>query len=329
MPSPDAVRVTVGMDTRPQVAILTISDDLHALAVQDALQNRAQCHIVESNRISGSVGLRWSSVETPTIPTAVGMRIHVSELDIVWWRRANHPQVLPDSVSDSVHVAVINNDSQAALTGLLITEFRGWWVSHPLATSLSHNKLVQLAAAKRAGLRVPATLVSQDPAEIRQFAEQMERRLIIKAVRGTVEVPILTTKLTKAHLDNPDSLRLCPAIYQEYIPGNRHLRVHCFGSRVHAVLIESHDLDWRANYDVPMSPCRIESSLENQLQTVLSDLGLEMGIIDLKLTQNDEPVWLEVNPQGQFLFAEALSGTRLTEEFAEFLIEGLHNPRSR
>jgi hypothetical protein len=38
------------------------------------------------------------------------------------------------------------------------------------------------------------------------------------------------------------------------------------------------------------------------VRRVLDCLGLEMGNIDLKESPSGEIVWLEVNPQGQFLF---------------------------
>jgi hypothetical protein len=44
-----------------------------------------------------------------------------------------------------------------------------------------------------------------------------------------------------------------------------------------------------------------------------------MGIFDLKLSDDGEPVWLEVNPQGQFLFVEGLAGLDLKAAFADFL----------
>ena len=46
-----------------------------------------------------------------------------------------------------------------------------------------------------------------------------------------------------------------------------------------------------------------------------------MGIVDLKLTPEGEPVWLEVNPQGQFLFLDALANLNLAEKFAAYLVE--------
>ena len=45
-----------------------------------------------------------------------------------------------------------------------------------------------------------------------------------------------------------------------------------------------------------------------------------MGIFDLKLDEGVEPVWLELNPQGQFLFLEGMTGLPLAQAFAEFLV---------
>jgi hypothetical protein len=55
-----------------------------------------------------------------------------------------------------------------------------------------------------------------------------------------------------------------------------------------------------------------------KLRRVLYELNLRMGVFDLKLN-DPTPVWLELNPQGQFLFAEGLTGLPLNVEIARFL----------
>jgi hypothetical protein len=45
-----------------------------------------------------------------------------------------------------------------------------------------------------------------------------------------------------------------------------------------------------------------------------------MGIVDVKVTPDGEPVWLEVNPQGQFLFLQPLVDVDYLEAFARFLL---------
>src|SRR5215207_2954918 len=138
---------------------------------------------------------------------------------------------------------------------------------------------------------------------------------------GAPPLPLASVLLTYHQLEGTQgSIRLCPAIYQEYIRGNQHIRAHCFGDDVHLTLIESSVLDWRRDLSSPFQPIVLGQEIEERLKNIVSDLGLAMGVMDLILTENDEMVWLELNTQGQFLFCEALSGYDLTNPFADFLI---------
>ncbi|MFZ0505160.1 MAG: hypothetical protein WAM44_15680, partial [Chthoniobacterales bacterium] len=70
-----------------------------------------------------------------------------------------------------------------------------------------------------------------------------------------------------------------------------------------------------------MRPWPVPDHVHVTVRKVLDKLGLAMGVIDIKEDPDSELVWLEVNPQGQFLFLEPLTGLKLTDHFAEFLIE--------
>jgi hypothetical protein len=143
--------------------------------------------------------------------------------------------------------------------------------------------------------------------------------VVVKPVHGTHLAHLLTQPVTETLLDADAALQLAPAIYQERIPGSRHLRVQCFGGEVYAAQLESADLDWRGNLDIPCTVVELDGQLTARLQVVLRVLDLQMGIFDLKLTDDGDVVWLEVNPQGQFLFVEGLTGQDLTAAFAAFL----------
>lgn len=309
------------------VAILTVENDLHALAMQKAFESYSDvvCRVVETDRCCNSSGLSWSNVAHPdlacTLPARGGELFEVSQLDVIWWRRINSPQKVPPYITDPSHIDVINNDCRTALLGIVLNEFKGTWINEPSATRLAENKLLQLHAAQRAGLQIPRTLVSQDPIKIRRFCAMLENKVVVKPVRGTRGLHLFAQMLAEEHLADDDSLRLCPAIYQEHVPGNRHIRAHCFGDAVHAVLIESEDLDWRRNLDIPFRVFHLAEDVKERLRNVLGILGLKMGVIDLKLVRETEPVWLEINPQGQFLFVEGLSGLDLTSAFTDFIYQ--------
>jgi len=306
------------------IAIVSIENDLHALTIHKGLAHYTDvdCIIIESDRICGKAAVNWSNggkgLECKVL-TKGGKEIAVRDLDVIWWRRVGLSQKIPSNVIDPVHIDVINNECSVAMLGMLLSEFRGTWINHPLHTQIAQNKLVQLRAAESAGFRVPQTLVSQDVTAIKQFCEGLDYRVVVKPLVGTQQAPLFTTMATPEHLACEDSVALCPTMYQEYIAGHRHIRAQCFGDAVYSVMIESEDLDWRADLDVPFTVFDLTEEVKARLQKVLELLELKMGIVDLKLSEDGEPVWFEINPQGQFLFVEALSGLDLTSAFADFL----------
>lgn len=305
------------------VGIVSRVDDLHALIIQNALSRYAdmQCSIVASDRICGSSALTWSTTDdvAARLPVRGGGDVEVRDLDVIWWRRVGHPQQVPSVVTDLTHVEVINNDCRGALLGILLNVFQGTWINHPIRSQVAENKLVQLQAAGQAGLRVPKTLVSQDPGVIRRFCEQHGYNVVVKSLHASRQRPLFTTRVTPAHLQCDDSVALSPAIYQEYIAGTRHVRAQCFGERVYAAQLTSDALDWRADREMEVSTVQLSEDVQRGLIEVLKLLGLTMGVIDLKLTPDGEPIFLEVNPQGQFLFVEGLGGPDLTSPFCDFL----------
>ena len=64
------------------------------------------------------------------------------------------------------------------------------------------------------------------------------------------------------------------------------------------------------------------SQLQSQLLALVRRLGLVYSTIDLKLTNDGEYVFLELNPQGQFLYVEILSAMPITAAVASLLVRG-------
>jgi glutathione synthase/RimK-type ligase-like ATP-grasp enzyme len=190
---------------------------------------------------------------------------------------------------DAAHKEVVNASAPSALLGALLTHFEGTWVSDPDATRRAENKLLQLRAAQAAGFKVPRTLVSQNPSEIRRFCGALNGQAVLKTLRATPSAQLFTLKVTPEHLADDDGLRLCPTIFQQYVAGDTHVRALCTGTGVHAVTIVSADLDWRVNLNVPITPVELAPSVNARLGRVLNLLGLKMGVVDLKMDEIGEP----------------------------------------
>jgi hypothetical protein len=312
------------MKSVPHIAVVTRHDDFHAYVVRHVLREHSvRCSIILADSMASVGGLSWTAsdgVGSASVRDADGGEVRVRDIDVVWWRRLTGEPRIPAKLREEAARTLVVNDCRAGLLGLLLTDFTGTWISHPEATRTAHNKLVQLRMAQQAGLRVPRTVVSQEPETVRRFCEAVSGRVIVKAVAGSSETPVMTGLVTPELLVDED-IRLSPAIYQEFVPGSSHLRVCCFGSDVHSALLRAEALDWRYPLEADVEPYLLDEETARQVVTVVKGLGLRMGIVDMKLGPEGTPFWLEVNPQGQFLFLEGMCGEMpLTRIFGEFLV---------
>ena len=67
-----------------------------------------------------------------------------------------------------------------------------------------------ISLAKAAGFRVPRTIVSQDPEEIRGFCHA--HQTIVKPVLGTRKTGLLTRLVTERHLSSDEAMMVAPAM---------------------------------------------------------------------------------------------------------------------
>ncbi len=207
------------------IGVITRHDDFHAYVVRQLLEARGvKCFLLLADSLSWVGGISWFSAwpaqvasERGVLVDAEGQKVNVGDLDVVWWRRMTGEARIPVDLSDSGVRNLVVNDCQAALLGLLLTDFQGTWISPPEATRYASNKLLQLRVAQRVGLRVPRTLVSQDPEAVRQFCRATTSKLIVKPVAGAQDTPVMTGFVSPEILTD-EAIRVCPAMYQEYIP---------------------------------------------------------------------------------------------------------------
>ena len=310
---------------KPRIGIITYAQDLHGHLIKKKIEEQqgAWCCLIPSEEVAVRGGLTWSSqVDSPAalLPTIDAQTVDVRTLNAIWYRRGSVKQTLPGEV-EAAHELHIDRSIERAVEGILLNEFQGRWISHPVATRLAENKLLQLRAAQRAGLRIPATLVSQDPARIRSFCAT-HPGAIIKPVATPRGVEFVSTSVVSPELlESHEVLALSPSIFQECVPGTRHLRISVVGERCDGAMLEASTLDWRMDLNIPFRPYPLDDDLQRQLRFILGELGLVMGIFDVKITDDDEYVFLEVNSQGQFLFVEALCEIPLADRFAAFLVD--------
>lgn len=299
-------------------------------------------HVVALLRGVGAECVRWPTSMFPMGSsislTALGSgclrvgkrRIALEDVRSVWsWHPA--PFTIPsDLIAEERRFA----EAEArAILAALTHQLRCLWVNHPDATRAASCKALQLRTAHDLGLRIPATLMSNDPGDVLDFISRCRTRVVYKAFSSglakTTGEASFTTPVDPEHVEKLDLIRNAPGIFQELIPKKFDLRITVIGRRVFATEIHSQSVpnaihDWRAADVASLAhkPHELPSDVRHSCVAVLERLGLAYGAIDMVVTPDDEYVFLENNPSGQFGWIESTTGVPLTQTLAAMLVSG-------
>ncbi|MFB5561433.1 hypothetical protein [Bacillus cereus] len=308
-----------------KLGIFSVYGDFHAYVIGNELKNRfnTNAYIFEVNRLAGDDSLSFYPNEYETnnlyLTDHNKEKINVIELDKIWWRRRSKQQISANEIVHEPHKDFINLETFEALVGGVINVFDGEWINGISETETATNKLIQMKTAKECGFQLPQTIVTQNKTDLLSFVDRLNRSMIVKPMRGTRKATLRAIKIDKHDLKDDLNMTMCPTMYQEYIEGTRHFRVHCFGNEITTVLIETEEVDWRSLRNCKFSSHKLPNDIENKIFNFLKKMNLKMGVIDLKQSADGEYFWLEINPQGQFLFWEPLLDINLTEKFCDFI----------
>ena len=232
----------------------------------------------------------------------------LDDLAAVYLRPGDAP---PDSRSPQEIAA-------AAMLLAVANALPGIVVNRPSAGRSNGSKPLQLQQIAAAGLKVPETLVTTDPAAARNFLRE-HGRLVYKSISAIRSIV--------ATLDAQDDERLAgvatgPVQFQRWIAGTD-VRVHVVGAKWWATRIASEADDYRyAARDgiaIAMTPCEIPPELGRRLVCLSAQMGLLVSGIDLRLTDDGDWFCFEVNPSPGFTFYEEATGQPIADAIAALL----------
>ncbi|WP_305784976.1 ATP-grasp ribosomal peptide maturase [Symbioplanes lichenis] len=262
------------------------------------------------------LGARFCSGWTGHLRTG-SRTLNLSDVACAWWRRPT-PITIPGDVPEATWV---RREAVAGLRGVLSALP---WLNHPDDIRAADHKPLQLAVAAAAGLRVPATLVTNVPAEARAFAEDCGPVVYKPFTAGILDSGhvIYASAVDPRTLD--DSISVTAHLFQQQIPKAYELRVtavdgHLFTARIDATTDKGRT-DWRSDYhNLRYSTYDLPVDVAAKLRTVLRRLRLRFGAFDLIATPGGEYVFLEVNPNGQWAWIEDETGLPIASALADAL----------
>jgi ATP-grasp ribosomal peptide maturase len=209
------------------------------------------------------------------------------------------------------------------------------YVNHPHAIADAEYKPAQLTVAADIGMTIPATIITNDPAEAHQFAAE-HAPIIYKPLYSTpyqdnqpdqITGTARTIWVRHVNVDElSDAVTGTAHLFQARVDKQADLRVTVVGDAVFCVRIDATDpdlLDWRYDYDkLTYTVIEPRAGLTDECHAYLKRFGLVFGCFDFALTRSDDPVFLECNPNGQWAWMEGPTGLPMTAAFADLLERG-------
>lgn len=223
------------------------------------------------------------------------------EIDSIYYRKPMFPDLSEFSPEYRI---MIERDILSIVEGI-VNSFEGKVLTKPYLLRKAENKIYQLMLADKIGFSQPKTLITNHTEKAKQFVDE----------KGTVIKPLTTAKIkfdnqyelytTKIITKISESINLMPIYLQYYQNKWYEVRITMIREKAFAVKIYAADkIDWRRqseknSYELIDLP----ADIYEKCTIMLEELDIEFGAFDF-IIYNEDWTFLEVNPNGQWLWLE-------------------------
>lgn len=326
------------------ILIITNKEDVHPTPVIDILNKRnIPVFRLNTECLLTDYEFTWWNTSGPSRfiikNKQTGLTLDIEDLTTIWDRRLEMPKKLPLIGSNA-----INGHNLKEAAGFL-RFLRSYITSTPSIGSILYDeyassKIEQLHYAEFIGLKVPDTVFTNRQEDILAMAKH-HQEIVLKSItsdgimdggKGT-EYVFYSQKVSLQDIENApkEAFTQTVSYVQEYIPKAFELRVTVVAQKVFACKIDSQHLaenegkiDWRQGYDhgLRYEPYDLPYDISEKCINFLEKMRLNFGAFDFIVTPSGEYVFLECNPNGQWLWIEMETGLKISEAIADTLATG-------
>jgi ATP-grasp ribosomal peptide maturase len=235
--------------------------------------------------------------------------LSLNDISAVYYRRPGTFRTHPALSAEDARWA--RDEARAGFIGVL-SSLRCVWVNHPRRNGAADSTPVALATAARCGLRVPRTLITNDPTQARSFIASLPGKVAAykaMAAAGPLEdgrqYAVWTSRIREQDV-TPDVARTAH-LFQEWITKRYEVRVTCVGERVFAAEIhagsDASRIDFRRDYDsLTYRECTVPTHIVRGLHRLMAAFDLRYLATDFLVNKDNDWHLVDVNPNGQFGF---------------------------
>ncbi|WP_312902740.1 grasp-with-spasm system ATP-grasp peptide maturase [Chryseobacterium taichungense] len=193
-------------------------------------------------------------------------------------------------------------------------------------TSLNVNKLIVNKIAEECGLTIPEFMLSTN---FENLSEIQYKKYITKGINGNTHIATTSQRIILPVAELESNVSGSLSLIQKYIEKKYELRIFYLAGKCWTMAIFSQNddktkIDYR-NYNKEKPnrtiPYFLPENISSKLVTMMTKLNLNSGSIDMIVTPDDQFVFLEVNPVGQFGMVSKPCNYNLEYEIAAYLMK--------
>ena len=200
-------------------------------------------------------------------------------------------------------------------------------IKHRGRASAAGSKILSRRFARSAGIAVPKQIITNNYASIAIFVEEQES---VYKTLGTYlppkNIPTYTMTITQDFIENNrEHINYTPNLIPEKIVRRYEKRVLLIGDDVFVSDIDvnafTDDVDWRRVQENKnmFQPGSIDNSTKIKLIEFCKGMNLHTVSFDFIVDKYEEPIFIECNPFGQFLFVEHFDRSDLIASFVKVI----------
>jgi glutathione synthase/RimK-type ligase-like ATP-grasp enzyme len=327
------------------ILVLASRDDIHADSIishcndlkKKTIRIDTEDFWPQRSVINWKVG---QSNSTATL-TWLGNKVSSENVSAIYCRDFVFAKCPPE---DDINSHLIYAESKAALYGFFRSLENRYWMNPPWYDEMADNKPFQMECARNIGLKIPPTLITNDPHAFKAFYSECNENVIIKqlseicliddseiqkaeAVEGIdgTAYGFYTKRVLPEHLDQIDEIISTPCLFQEHIKKKADIRVtvvenSCFSVRIDSQTNSESEVDFRHVIDLPMEPYQLPENITNKLLKLIRSWSLKFAACDFVLNTDDELVFIEANVEGNWLWMEKELDIPISQTIARYLV---------
>lgn len=231
---------------------------------------------------------------------------------------------------DDPNAAYLNNERKHFLEGLYLLLNNKKWINPMFATQITERKIFQLSVASQYGFDTPKSILTNNAKRAAAFLKS-NKESIIKPISNGLQVTknatfsIYTSPIDSHYFDEADRNTLfnTPVFLQERIPNQADIRVTVVGEKLFAAKIEKKngsEVDWRKpEIAKKYSPIELPTTIKKSLLDLTQSFGMVYSAIDLIQKPNNDLVFLEINPVGEWVWLEMELGFQISDALLQVL----------